>query len=320
MRILAILIFLSCISTAQAQTLGSWKRISHRTEFTLWDVTCTDSLRCYIVGDYGVIMYSTDGGESWTQKLSPNQRALRNIHFFNDSTGLISGFNGSCYRTKDRGNSWTECPVNVPTNFAGLSAVGNTVWLCGTGGVIVKSTDQGATWQTLNSGTDVAIDAISFADASNGWATSVQRKVLHTRDGGASWQEQKVEEFLPITTVCARSANECWVAGYHGLLMRTIDGGQSWQQIEAYETDFFSLKFDANGTGWAVGKRGAIVRGEDSNLRWRLHDLTTAKELHAISFLPNNQALTVGLFGMVFKQPLLYPPPPAAPTKSTETP
>jgi photosystem II stability/assembly factor-like uncharacterized protein len=262
-------------------------------------------------------MSSMDGGESWTQKLSPNQSALRNVHFFNDSTGLISGFNGSCFRTQDRGNSWTKCQLDAQANLAGMSVVGNTVWLSGAEGVIVKSTDQGETWKTLNSGTDVAIDAISFADESTGWATSVQRKVLRTQDGGTTWQEQSVEEFLPITTVCARSADECWIAGYHGLVMRTMDGGQSWQRMDAYGTDYYSIAFDAKGTGWAVGKRGAIVRGENGNLQWRLHDLTTAKELHAITFLPNNQALTVGLFGMVFKQPLLYPPP-VAPTESND--
>lgn len=309
MRILTLLLFFSLIFSVQAQTHGSWQRIAHRTEFTLWDVTCTDSLHCYAVGDYGVIMYSTDGGESWTQKLSPNQRALRHIHFFNDSTGIITGFHGTCYRTQDRGKSWTESPLNTETNLPGLSVVGNTVWLSGAGGVILKSTDQGLSWEKLNSGTDVALDAISFADARNGWVTSVQRKVLRTRDGGASWQEQPVEAFLPIMTVCARSADECWIAGYHGLLMRTIDGGQSWQRIDAYDTDFYALAFDAKGTGWAVGKRGAIVRGEDSNLRWRLHDLTTAKELHGITFLPGNQALAVGMYGMVFKQQQLYPPP-----------
>ncbi len=309
MRFLTLLIFLSCISTAPAQTLGSWHRILHRTEFTLWDVTSTDSLHCYAVGDYGVIMYSTDGGESWTQRLSPNQYALRNIHFFNDSTGIITGFNGSCYRTIDRGVNWTAIPLGTKANLAGLSVVGNNVWLSGAGGTIVKSTDQAVSFEKLDSGTDVTLDAISFADARNGWATSVQRKVLHTRDGGATWEEQQVEEFLPITSVCARSANECWVAGYHGLIMRTIDGGQSWQRVDAYGTDYFSIAFDEKGTGWAVGKRGAVVRAEKGNLRWRLHDLTSAKELHSITFLPNNQALTVGLFGMLFKQPALYPPP-----------
>lgn len=309
----SILITLLCVfmHPASAQTLGSWQRMSLQTEFSLWDITCTDSLRCYGVGDYGVIIYSTDGGESWTQRLSPDQHALRGVHFFDDSTGIIAGFRGSCFLTTNRGESWTAASLPASVTLPGLSVVGNTVWLSGEGGSIFKSTDRGLTWTRLESGTDVMIDAISFADASHGWASSVQRKLLYSSNGGSTWTEQKIDAFLPITTVHARSAQECWVAGYHGLLMRTLDGGRSWQNVDAYETDYSSIKFDARGTGWAVGKRGAIVRGEEGNLRWRLHDLTTARKLHGITFLPDNKALTVGLDGMVFKHYELHPPPPA---------
>lgn len=311
MRCILFVLLLACTHPLAAQTLGSWQRMSLRTEFSLWDITCTDSLNCYGVGDYGVIIFSTDGGESWTQRLSPDQNALRSVHFFDDSTGIIAGFRGSCFLTTNRGESWTAASLPASVTLPGLSVVGNTVWLSGESGSIFKSTDRGLTWTQLATGTDVMIDAISFADAHHGWASSVQRKLLYSNNGGSTWTEQKIDAFLPITTVRARSALECWVAGYHGLLMRTIDGGRSWQRVDAYETDYSSIKFDARGTGWAVGKRGAIVRGEEGNLRWRLHDLTTARKLHGITFLPDNKALTVGLDGMVFKHYELYPPPPA---------
>lgn len=293
------------------ETLGSWKRVLMRTEFTLWDVTCTDSLFCHAVGDYGVIIRSTDGGESWTQKLSPNQFALRNIHFFDDSTGIVAGFRGSCFRSTDRGESWQAVALGTEATLPGMSVVGNTVWLSGEEGILFRSTDRGVTWTRLESGTDLMLDAISFADSRHGWASSVQRTMLRTTDGGDTWTEQDIDAFLPVTTIVARSATECWAAGQHGLLLRTLDGGASWQRIEAYETDYVTITFDSCGTGWAVGRRGAIVRGERDNLHWRLHDLTTAKALHGITFLPNNTALTVGLHGMLFRHPQLYPVPAA---------
>ncbi|MBR9973966.1 MAG: hypothetical protein KFF77_00145 [Bacteroidetes bacterium] len=300
------------------ETLGSWKRVLMRTEFTLWDVTCSDSLHCHAVGDYGVIIRSSDGGGSWTQKLSPNQFALRSIHFFDDSTGITAGFRGSCFRTTDRGESWQTVNLETEATLPGMSVVGNTVWLSGEEGTMLRSSDRGATWTRLASGTDVMLDAISFADARHGWASSVQRTMLRTTDGGDTWTAQDIDSFLPVTTICARSAEECWAAGQHGLLLRTLDGGASWQRIEAYETDYVSIAFDSCGTGWAVGRRGAIVRGERDNLRWRLHDLTTAVSLHGITFLPNNTALAVGLHGMLFRQGQLYPPP--AETGETKTP
>ena len=91
----------------------------------------------------------------------------------------------------------------------GLSVVGNTVWLSGESGSIFKSTDRGLTWTQLASGTDVMIDAISFADPDHGWASSVQRKLLHSSDGGSTWTEQKIDAFLPG---CPPSADLIWEA------------------------------------------------------------------------------------------------------------
>ncbi len=294
----------------RAQPLGSWERVVHRTEFTLWDVAFADSLRGSIVGDYGVIMRTTAGGNSWTQQLSSDQFAFRNIHYFDDSTGVAAGFRGTFHRTTDAGASWTRIPLPDDRTYPGMAVVGGTVWLSGEEGRILKSTDRGSTWTTLESGVDVMLGSISFADAHHGWCASVQRTLLHTSDGGTTWKEQPLDSFLPVSTVCARTPQECWLAGYHGLLMRTTDGGANWQRIPAYDTDYVRLAFDATGRGWAVGKRGAVVRGEQNNTQWKLHDLTAAKTLHGITFLPNDRAVAVGEFGAVYLLDAVNPAPP----------
>jgi len=290
-----------------AQPLGSWEPVSHRTEFTLWDVAFADSLRGSIVGDYGVIMRTTDGGRSWTQKLSSDQFAFRNIHFLDDSCGVAAGFRGSFHRTQDGGATWTRIPLPTEFTYPGMAVAGDNIWLSGEQGSILKSTDRGSTWTKLDSGADVMLSSISFGDTRHGWCVSVQRTLLHTSDGGATWTTQPLDAFLPVTTMYARSAQECWLAGYHGLLMRTTDGGQTWKRIPAYDTDYVRLAFDSRGTGWAVGKRGAVVRGEQNNLRWKLQDLTAAKTLNGITFLPNNQAVAVGEFGAVYRLEEVYP-------------
>lgn len=310
MNIPALLLLCTLVTPVAAQTLGSWERIDHPTEMHLWDVDCADSLSCIAVGDFGVMLFSTDGGESWKQRLSENQFALRNVHFFDDSLVIVAGFRGSCYRSTDGGGNWTAVALPTAVTLPGMSVVGHSIWLSGDGGTIVTSSDRGLSWRTLNSGTDRLLEAISFADQQHGWASSSQRVLLRTTDGGEHWQEQQIDAFLPVRTIHARSADECWAAGYRGLLLRTLDGGTTWQRIDAYETDYVSLTFDDKGTGWAVGKRGAIVRGEDDNLRWRLHDLTGTGALNAITFLPNNQALSVGMHGMILKLYERIPSPP----------
>lgn len=287
--------------TLQAQPIGSWERISHRSTFSLWDVAFTDSLVGVAVGDFGAILRTTDGGESWKQQLSRDQFAFRHVHFLDDSTGIASGFHGTCFRTENGGVTWSKVLLNTDADLPGLSAQGNNIWLSGANGILLKSTDRGRSFTKLESPTDAMLSSISFATERVGWVASVQRKLFRTVDGGASWSEQDVDSFMPVTTVHARSATECWLGGYHGLLLRSIDGGASWQKIDAYDTDYHALLFDDRGIGWAVGKRGAVVRSAIGNLAWRLHDLTAVKNLHGIAMLPNNQAIAVGEGGAVYK-------------------
>ncbi|MBN1446967.1 MAG: hypothetical protein JXA28_03470 [Bacteroidetes bacterium] len=307
--LIASMFFLLLTAEGTGQTIGSWERIPNRSTFDLWDVTFTDSLNGCAVGDYGAIQRTTDGGRSWSQKLSPQQFALRRIHFFDDSTGIATGFHGSCVRTTDAGNSWQPVQTGTEATLPGLAAIGNTVWLSGESGIILKSTDRGITWKRLQSGTDVMLNAITFADASHGWASSVQRKFLRTRDGGATWTDLPLESFVAITDLKARSTTECWMAGYHGRIMRSSTAGDSWSAVDAYDTDYVSMRFDPRGRGWAVGKRGAIVRAEDDALVWRLHDLTSAASLNAIAFLPNNTAIAVGSNGAIYRLDAVVPPP-----------
>lgn len=293
---------------ATAQTLGSWERIEHRSTFTLWDVTFTDSLRGYAVGDYGVILRTTDGGRSWSQQLSARQFAFRKVHFFNDSTGIAAGFHGTCFRTTNAGENWEHISLNTEATLPGMAAIGSTVWISGEDGTMLKSTDRGLTWKSLESGTDRMLDAISFADSRHGWASSVQRLLLRTTDGGESWEEIPINVFTAATALHARSADECWMIGYHGLIMRSMNGGIIWSKIDAYNTDYVEITFDSRGRGWAVGDRGAVVHAVEGNMSWRLHDLTAAGSLHAIAILPNNTAVAVGDTGAIYRLSEVYPP------------
>jgi len=295
------IVFLQSLATMSAQTLGTWDRILIRSTFPLYDVVFTDSLNGYAVGDFGVILRTTDSGITWSQKLSPDQFALRNVWFFTDSIGLAAGFRGSVVRTTDAGDSWTSVDLPYDINFPGMATAGSTVWLSGEEGLILKSTDTGVTWTELSSGTKLLLDDISFSDERHGWASSLQRTLLRTTDGGASWKEHKLDTYLPVSVIRAVSADECWLLAYQGQVLHSIDAGASWSQYSTYRTDYFDLKFDTEGRAWAVGRRGAIVRAQSGNRDWRLHDMVDSRRLNAITFLPNGVVIAVGDAGGIYR-------------------
>jgi photosystem II stability/assembly factor-like uncharacterized protein len=72
----------------------------------------------YVVGDDGLLLKSTDAGQSWAiidtlnEALKASPPDLYDIQFIDSTTGFISGGKGVLYQTDDAGNSWTR--VSVP--------------------------------------------------------------------------------------------------------------------------------------------------------------------------------------------------------------
>ncbi|MBC8145829.1 MAG: hypothetical protein H7X80_09590, partial [bacterium] len=62
-------------------------------------------------------------------------------------------------------------PLPVGSTLHGVDIIDSaTITAVGQDGVIVRSSDGGATWVRQQSGTDATLRAVSFVDANNGWA------------------------------------------------------------------------------------------------------------------------------------------------------
>jgi large repetitive protein len=66
----------------------------------------------------------------------------------------------------------------------------NTGWIVGDSGKVLGTSDGGATWNALVSGTSSSLRGVSFPDLLNGWAIGDSGTIIHTADGGNSWASQ----------------------------------------------------------------------------------------------------------------------------------
>ncbi|MDH7514271.1 MAG: YCF48-related protein [Bacteroidota bacterium] len=271
------------------------------TKTTMWDVAFSDSLHGLAVGDYGVIQRTSDGGRSWVPRRSSDQFAFRHVHYFSPRRAIATGFWSSVYLSDDSGETWRKVETGTKEHLIGLSAVGSKIWLSGYGGLVLVSSDSGETWNIRRAGTNNVIDAISFSDSLHGWCSSIQGGVFRTTDGGASWNPINSPSSLPLTTLWASSPDECWAAGFNGLIARTINGGVSWRTYSVHETHFQRLFFDRFNRGWAVGRRGVIVRYEPKRDEWVLFDVAGAGELHSITDAGESVLVAVGKEGAIIR-------------------
>ena len=151
----------------------------------------------------------------------------------------------------------------------------STGWVVGSS--IYKTTDGGTSWTKQYGNSSSELDAISFSDPLNGWATGYNNLVLHTTDGGQTWVPQNVgaPPLTAITGVTAINSTTAWIAGWYGFVAETRNGGQSWRRETVPGAEESTSKMRSSSTPSRDGSAGTSGSGSDPaslNSSWWLAD------------------------------------------------
>jgi photosystem II stability/assembly factor-like uncharacterized protein len=139
-------------------------------------------------------------------------------------------------------------------------------------GIVLVSTDGGATWTKQNTGIDKSLFGVSFIDPLHGWVVGIDALILHTSDGGHTWQVQNgTTEVRGLEQVGFGQAYENpslytvavvgdvgLAAGEIGAIYLSTDGGQTWQRQNKPDDKETGPKW-FRAASLAPGADGAIV-------------------------------------------------------------
>src|SRR5689334_20387253 len=78
--------------------------------------------------------------------------------------------------------------VTSRLNAIAFSSDGQMGWIAGDGGVVLKSTDAGATWTSLPSGTTVDLKGVAIDSSGNVYVVGTAGTIRRTTDG-SSWED-----------------------------------------------------------------------------------------------------------------------------------
>lgn len=192
--------------------------------------------RLVAVGERGHVLWSDDGGATWTQADVPVSTDLTSVRFVSGEHGWAAGHDGVVLRTRDAGRRWER-------QLDGRSV-----------------------------GPDASLLDVWFADEHAGFAVGAFGLVLRTEDGGATWtpwrdrtENPRQLHFYAITG----GAGEVWIAGEQGLVLRLDAGAGRFRSVRVpYAGTLFGLT-TCRGAVLAWGLRGTVVRTEDRGATWR---------------------------------------------------
>lgn len=145
----------------------------------------SDIDRGYVVGTYGTILKTIDGGANWSNQNSGTTNGLCSIYYTDESTGYTVGGEGTILKTTDGGINWitqnSGTTVELYSVFFSDENLGYTV---GNGGIILKTTDGGTNWITEYSGTTSSLHSVYFPSIDTGYIVGDSGIILKTTNGG----------------------------------------------------------------------------------------------------------------------------------------
>ena len=154
--------------------------------------TSTSSTRSngWIVGRSGLILHSSDGGETWSEQKSGMEKHLFAVDFVDPQHGCAVGDWGAILATDDGGETWQPRPLPEDVILNDVDMVSPTEgWIAGEMGTILAYRGRG---EDLDASRTAASRNPSSAFTSSmpqrGWAVGIDALILHTSDGGQTWQ------------------------------------------------------------------------------------------------------------------------------------
>lgn len=294
----------------------TWTQVNSGTQKALYSVDFAPGGKVgWIVGQEGLILRTTDSGKTWTRQQTD---------LWLDQ--LCSDPEERQYRLGD-GEA-------VPCQHAYLFAVTvideNNAHIIGDKSTYTRTTDGGKTWKTrvLKVASDEAIGEdlalafedpvlydVEFLDRNRGYIVGEFGKIYYTEDGGDTFVEQQeslmddesIVDILDLPTLFDIEfvdEQHGIAAGLDGRIAQTSDGGKDWSftssHVEEFVDPFYSATILPDGTRWAVGASGQVVRA-DKGQDFSRGDLGSRVNnwIRRVRFKDDKHGWLVGGFGLI---------------------
>ena len=85
-------------------------------------------------------------GSVWSPQTSPLNFNIKDVKFSNLLLGYAAGTGGIVLQTTDGGATWLPTLTGVDVDFSSVETRSDTAWATGTGGIVYKTVDNGSNW------------------------------------------------------------------------------------------------------------------------------------------------------------------------------
>ena len=240
------------------------------TTVELNNMNFTNAQTGYVCGYNGLVKYTSNGGLNWSGT-NPASTSLFNI--VTDGSGLyVAGYdqNQILYKSTDNGNTWSTISyASAPTITGfyafGFDKLGNNMMCVGTYGEMIKTTNSGVNWISLNYRKSLAnLNGELYARSGTGTIIAVgvnegnPDAIISSSDGGVNWTIPNFNIYSYCSGISMVNQFTGYICGRWGLFFKTSNGGITWDTSLTNNPIFANyfcsgIDFINGSTGWMVG-------------------------------------------------------------------
>lgn len=196
------------------------------------------------------------------------------------------------------GGNWVwQYPLPQGNDLLAVDFITSDVGISvGKGGIIIRTTNGGSSWQAVAPVTSSDLYDVKFINEQTAFAVgydpAVSAQVLRSLDGGLSWAVTELAYGSSALVLAVGSADVIYVGGLNFIIntpaayfARTTDGGNNWQNVTTgIPSGINGLWFVQEGVGFAACQNGKIYETLDGGDLWGALADSSSHPFTAVAF------------------------------------
>jgi photosystem II stability/assembly factor-like uncharacterized protein len=260
--------------------------------------------RYFATGHRGHILYSDDGGDSWTQAEVPVRSSLLDVHFPTPELGWAVGHEGVILHSSDAGKTWVKQYDGLRYGNEGLAFYK---------ALLEQEPDNeyydilvGEMEFAIEQGADKPFFRVYFVSPTQGYAMGAYGMSVVTFDAGKNWEHNlhrfENDGFYHVFDFARLPGpGRFFLSGEAGLFMVGDVKERTGKRVHSvpWEGSFFTSSAASDGAIVMGGLRGRMFRTEDVGDTWTVVEKPPTSSIVGSTRLEDGRLVFVGIAGEV---------------------
>lgn len=253
----------------------------------------------------------------WVKRNTNSFAWFKDIYFFNEQRGWITGTDGVLLETQDGGTTWiqgkkfssdTFLQVHFTSENDGWMLCERNVFQRGSdpNSYLRRTRDGGRTWEKVQfeDGGRERVTRLLFNPDGVGMAFGEGGVFYKLQEDGATWKRSQTAIHYLLLDGAYGSEKVGAIVGTGGTIMFTDDGGFTWERASLLgdaAARFSSVFFVGQQGAWAVGSKGRIFRSNGGARLWRQQESGVTADLTDVYFSTQYNGWAIGENGVIVR-------------------